>query len=96
MALTVSFSEEAYETLLGIGIFIEETWGYNYAEKFIKSVYKKIDLILVQPFIYEPISLNSNVRKGVVSKYTSFYYQVYQEEIRVLFFFDNRQEPLLT
>jgi len=41
MALTVSFSEEAYEMLLGIGGFIEETWGYNHAEKFIKSIYKK-------------------------------------------------------
>lgn len=96
MALTISFSEEAYETLFGIGIFIEETWGYSYAEKFIQSVYTKIDLISIQPFMYEPISLNSKVRKGVVSKYTSFYYQVYQEEIRILFFFDNRQEPLLT
>jgi len=96
MALTVSFSEEAYETFLGIGIFIEEAWDYNHAEKFIKSVYKKIDLISVQPFIYEPISRNSNVRKGVVSKYTSFYYQVYQEEIRILFFFDNRQDRLIT
>jgi hypothetical protein len=42
MALTVSFSEEAYETLLGIGIFIEETWGYHYAERFIQIVYKKL------------------------------------------------------
>jgi hypothetical protein len=72
MALTVSFSEEAYETLLGIGIFIEETWGYHYAERFIQIVYKKVDLIAIQPFIYEPISLNSQVRKGVISKYTSF------------------------
>ncbi|WP_426326923.1 type II toxin-antitoxin system RelE/ParE family toxin [Pedobacter sp. R-06] len=96
MALTVSFSEEAYETLLGIGMFIEEIWGYDYAEKFIHSVYKKIDLIAIQPFIYEPILLNSQVRKGVVSKYTSFYYRVYQEEIRILFFFDNRQDPLIT
>lgn len=96
MALTVSFSEAAYETLLGIGIFIEKTWGYDYAESFIESVYKKIDLIVFLPFIYEPISLNSQVRKGVISKHTSFYYQVYQEEIRILFFFDNRQDPLIT
>lgn len=96
MALTVSFSEEAYETLLGIAVFIEEMWGSDYAENFIQIAYKKIDLIAILPFIYEPISLNSQVRKGVISKHTSFYYQVYQEEIRILFFFDNRQDPLIT
>lgn len=96
MELKISFSEEAYETLLAIGSFIEETWGYEHANKFVNSVYQKIDLIAVQPFIYESISLNSKVRKGVISKYTSFYYQVNQEEIRILFFFDNREEPLIT
>jgi hypothetical protein len=68
----------------------------SYAEKFIQIVYKKIDFIAILPFIYEPISLNSQVRKGVISEYTSFYYRVYQEEIRILFFFDNRQDPLIT
>ncbi|WP_157255331.1 hypothetical protein [Pedobacter sp. Leaf216] len=57
MALNISFSEEAYETLLLIGIFIEETWGYHQAEKFIQTAYRKIDLVAIQPFIYEPISL---------------------------------------
>jgi plasmid stabilization system protein ParE len=96
MALTISFSEEAYKTLLGIGIFIEETWGYYHAEKFIQTVYKKIDLIAILPFIYESIALNSQVRKDEISKYTSFYYHINQEEIRILFFFDNRQAPLIT
>jgi len=96
MELSISFSEEAYETLFAIGIFIEEKWGYEYANKFINSVYRKIDLVAIQPFIYEPISINNSVRKGVISKYTSFYYQVNQDEIRILFFFDNRQEPLIT
>ncbi|RDC56840.1 type II toxin-antitoxin system RelE/ParE family toxin [Pedobacter chinensis] len=96
MELSVSFSEEAYETLLAIAIFIEENWGYEYARKFIHSTYQKIDLVAQQPFIYEPISFNNTVRKGVISKYTSFYYQIHQEEIRILFFFDNRQEPLIT
>lgn len=96
MELSVSFSEEAYETLFAIGVFIEDSWGYEYANKFIISVYQKIDLVAIQPFIYEPISLDRNVRKGVISKHTSFYYQVYENEVRILFFFDNRQEPLIT
>lgn len=96
MELSVSFSEEAYETLFAIGIFIEDSWGYKYANKFIISVYQKIDLVATQPFIYEPISLDRNVRKGVIPKHTSFYYPVYEKDVRILFFFDNRQEPLIT
>lgn len=95
MELEVTFSEQAYETLYAILDFLEENWGKNYSTKLLAIIYKKIDIIATQPSIYEETQI-IGLRKAVVSNYTSFYYQVHQKEIRIIFFLDNRQEPLLS
>lgn len=43
MALTVSFLRKDNETRPEIGIFIEETRGFDCAENFIQTNYKRIN-----------------------------------------------------
>ena len=95
MGLEVSFSEEAYETLYAVLDFLEEKWGKNYSKKLLSNIYRKIDLISENPFIYEQTSI-PGLRKANISNYTSLLYRLHNNEIRVMFFWDNRQEPLFS
>jgi len=38
--------------------------------------------------------IEDSVRKGFISKQTSFFYEIHENEIIILFFWDNRQEPM--
>lgn len=95
MGISIIFSEEAYLTLYAILDFLEENWGKPYTKKLLATIYQKINLISHHPFIYEQSAIDG-LRKAAVSNYTSFYYLVGENQISIVFFFDNRQDPLLT
>jgi plasmid stabilization system protein ParE len=94
MALKIVFSADALEILLLIINHIKNNWGSRQSEKFLKKVYKILDLISENPYMFKASSFEENVRKGSISKQTSFFYEIHENEIFILFFWDNRQEPL--
>lgn len=47
------------------------------------------------PFMFKSTSINDDVRIGFISKQTSLFYKVTDTSIQLLFFWDNRQEPIL-
>jgi len=60
----------------------------------LKKAYKTIDLAAKNPYMFKSSSIKENVRIGLVTKQTSFFYEVHENEIIILFFWDNRQEPI--
>ncbi|WP_205748185.1 hypothetical protein [Dyadobacter luticola] len=46
--------------------------------------------------IFKAIEERSTVRKGFINKNCSFFYEVSGSEVNILYFWDNRQEPLLS
>jgi hypothetical protein len=53
-------------------------------------------LVSENPYLYKAFRLSDDTRVGLVSKQTSFIYRVHENEIIILFFWDNRQEPFFT
>ena len=94
MSLTVFWADEAEETFDNIVLYIESNWGERHAKKFVQHVQKVLKLISDQPQMYKA-SVNNNVRQAVISPQTSLYYEIHNEHITLLFFWDNRQEPIL-
>ena len=94
MALKVTFSDDAAEMLVTIGTFIENKWSKKETYKFLEKVHKTIELAASQPYIFKASSFDENIRVGLISKQTSFYYKIKENEIFILFFWDNRQDPL--
>jgi len=64
------------------------------AQKFVQSVQKTILLIQTQPYLYKSSSI-LNCRQAVITHQTSMFYEVTHNQVIILFFYDNRQEPLL-
>lgn len=94
MSLVILWTEEATTTFDSIVEFIYENWGEKATKKFVQKVNKVLNSISLQPYLFKA-SLQQNIRQGIISKQTSFYYQVHTTHITIIYFWDNRQEPLL-
>jgi plasmid stabilization system protein ParE len=94
MSLEIIFTDDASEMLLSIIRLIESKWGAKQAERFLSKTYKTIDLISKQPYLFKASSINETVRICVLTRQTSFFYEVRDNKIIILFFWDNRQDPL--
>lgn len=94
MSLAVAWTPEAQETFDDTIIQIESKWGTRSAEKFVRETNKIIGMIQSQPYLFKS-SYTTNTRQAIVSKQTSMFYEVHSSHITILFFWDNRQEPIL-
>jgi plasmid stabilization system protein ParE len=94
MSLAVFWSDEATETFDNIVSFIEHKWSEKQAAIFVKHTQKILLLISDQPYMYKS-SISNDVRDAVISSQTSMFYEIHDSYIIILFFWDNRQEPIL-
>jgi len=95
MSLTVYYTPRSKETLSSVYNFIENKFGASSANKFVAKAEKTIKLIAEYPLMFKASSIDENVRIGLITKQTSLFYRVTDTSIHLLFFWDNRQEPLL-
>jgi plasmid stabilization system protein ParE len=90
----IILTPKAKVTFIATILFIKLKWGNNSAEKFVGKTYKVLDTIAQQPFLFKAYQEN-DVRKGLITKHTSVVYRVHSERVEILFFWDNRQEPII-
>jgi plasmid stabilization system protein ParE len=92
---TLTFSRQAKETYAAIQSQLNNRWGQTVLEKFEKKTVKTLDLILQSPLMFKSITDHPNIRKGLIHKNCSVFYEVKATEIEILFFWDNRQDPII-
>lgn len=89
MSLEVRWSDTAEITFDSVYDFVLNQWRFEIAEKLRAQVLRTLNQISIHPLSFQESSMK-NVRKAVVSKYTSFFFE---EHILLVFFCDNRQQP---
>jgi plasmid stabilization system protein ParE len=94
MSLTLNFSRQAKETYFAIQSQLNDRFGQVVLEKFERKTVKTLDSILQSPLMFKSITDNPNIRKGLIHKNCSVFYEVKEHEIEILFFWDNRQDPI--
>jgi len=94
MNYAVLWTDEAKETFEIIVNMLEIKWGNLSASNFITTTQSKINLIISHPYLYKE-SISANVRQAVITKQTSMFYEIRGNHIIILFFMDNRQEPII-
>ncbi|HVS93611.1 MAG TPA: hypothetical protein VHE59_16345 [Mucilaginibacter sp.] len=94
MSLRIAWTDDAKETFHYTVVQIESKWGTHSAEKFVKETRKIIHSISKQPYLFKA-SYTENVRQAVISKQTSMFYEIHTSHIAILYFGDNRQEPVV-
>ncbi len=95
MSLSIVFAPAARTGLVRITKFIKQRWGKNSSDKFKEQVDKTLNNVSQQPYMFKASTLTHEIRKGIVSKQTSFFYKVHKDRIEILFFWDNRQQPII-
>ena len=94
MHFDIIFSDAATETFEAIGQQILIKWGERELNEFRKRVYKVIEVITKFPLIFQAVNSTENVRKAFIHKNCSMFYSISDAYIKILFFWDNRQEPI--
>jgi plasmid stabilization system protein ParE len=94
MSLPILYTPRSRETLLYVYNFISDKFGKTSARKFAVKVEKTISLIAEHPFMFKASDIDINVRVGHITKQTSLFYRVSDSSVHLLFFWDNRQEPM--
>ena len=79
---------------------LEQTFGYlqlNFSEKEIGRLAYKIEsvlqLILTFPELYPESARQKGLRRAVITKFNTLYYRIKGDQIEILSFFSNRQNP---
>jgi plasmid stabilization system protein ParE len=93
MKLEVRWSPNSEITFDNVYQFILEQWGFELAEKLRLHLLNTLKQISEHPFLFQESPIQ-NVRKAVISKHTSLFYEVFDDHILLVFFWDNRQQPI--
>jgi plasmid stabilization system protein ParE len=85
MSLEIVFSPLALDTLVSIAESINAKWGKKTSDSFKALVAKTLRTLSSQPYLFKASGLAPEKRKGTLSKQTSFFYQIHQNHIEILF-----------
>ena len=93
MSRKVIISEIAEKRLESLFEYLLEEWSFKGKSDFIKKLDKNIQIIKDQPDSFPESDKESGLRKCVITKQTTLYYQFSDTEVHLLTFFDTRQDP---
>lgn len=89
----IIWSELALSNLKEIVGYFEGRWTEKELRKFAQLLDKRLSSIEYNPHLFPLINHSENIRRSVLSKQTTIFYQVINQDIRLIALFDNRQNP---
>jgi len=85
------WSEESIRNLEDILDYLHENWTEKVITDFKENLNKQLDLICRFPFIFPRSEYQKRLRKAVLSKQTTIFYEVKNNNIFIAYIFDNKQ-----
>ncbi|MBN2611684.1 MAG: type II toxin-antitoxin system RelE/ParE family toxin [Bacteroidales bacterium] len=93
MALEIFWSKRADSKFDRILDYLNSEWGERVTIAFVKKVYDFLDILVEFPEIGTLENTERNIRGFVIVKQITVFYKVTGDNIILLNFFDNRQNP---
>ena len=91
--IRIIWSDEALINLKEILNYFERQWTEKEISNFVRLLDKRLSSIERNPHLFPFVNHPENIRRSVLSKQTTIYYQVDKHNIRLITLFDNRQNP---
>lgn len=91
--IKVLWSDQAIENLESILHYLENEWPPNITGSLKKRLIKTINLLKKFPDLGTESSLKKGIRRFVMSKQISIFYEIYNDTMIIHYLFDNRQNP---
>jgi plasmid stabilization system protein ParE len=89
----IRWTDESIQNLENILDYIKITWTENEVNNFKSKLSYQLKIIQRFPMIFPASEYNSRLRKAVMSKQTSLFYEFKDDIIYIVSIFDNRQNP---
>ncbi len=93
MSKPIEWSPRSKQDYLNLLDYLETKWGEKTIRKFHIRLMSILELIAERPEIYPASAKNKRIRRCVISRQTSLYYQIRRNTIELITLFDNRQNP---
>ncbi len=91
MAKEIEWTATARAQYREVVSYLIDNWSVAIAEKFIDTVNRKLDLLIQFPELGRRTKNNTRIRKLVLNKQNSLFYEVQRHKILILGIYDNRQ-----
>ena len=73
--------------------YLEENWTEKELRTLAESIEEKLALISQNPNLFQASDNKKNIRSVVIQTYNTLYYRFENEQIEIISFFSNRQNP---
>ena len=73
--------------------FLEENWTEKELRNLAENLEEKLALISQNPDLFQASNLKKGIRRVVILTYNTLYYRIANEQIEIISFFSNRQNP---
>ncbi len=88
----VFWTDEAIKNLQSIMDYLDCQWTQREIDNFKKKLAKQIELIEKNPKLFPVSEYNPRLRKAVLSKQTTIFYEIADRMIYLVYLFNNRQD----
>ncbi len=73
--------------------FLEEHWTEKEIRNLATNLENTLKLISNNPYLFQASEIKKEVRRAVILKLNTLYYRVNENNVEILSFFSNRQNP---
>ena len=92
MDYKIFWSDESLKNLEGILSYLETEWTEREVTIFKKKLSRQLDLIQKNPKLFPISSIQPRLRKAVLSRQTTIYYELKGFEIYIAYLFNNKMD----
>ena len=94
MSIAIVWSDTAELTFDAIVNYLENSRGEASARKFVRRTNQILKNLSQQPYMFKSKEIDNDVRIGLITSQTSVIYKIHPKHIYLLYFWDNRQQPI--
>jgi len=84
------WTEEAISNLEDIFDYLTKEWTQREVNNFKKKIGRQLDLIILNPFMFPKSDYNPRLRKAVLSRQTTIFYEIRKNDIYLAYIFTNK------
>lgn len=73
--------------------YLEENWTEKELKNLASKLEETLSLISQNPDLFQKSEIKNNIRRAVILSHNSLYYRFNNDQVEILSFFSNRQNP---
>lgn len=93
IAYKVVWSKKAVQGVDNIVEYLDKNWGTKITDDFLAKLSRQITLISRQPELFPLVEGKKYIRRAVLTKQNTIFYEFKNNRVEVLYVFDTRQNP---